>query len=102
MLFRIIPILLCIFFSLSICAQTSIAKLSWWEAARFGMFIHWGVYSAFEGEYNGKNTKGEEVSFQVKPGTVGAEWILRSASIPSAEYQKYAALFTAQNYDPES
>ena len=99
---KIIPFLLCVCLNFSIYAQNSISKLSWWEAARFGMFIHWGVYSAFEGEYNGINTKGENISFQVEPGTVGAEWILRKASIPRAEYKKYAALFTAENYDPES
>jgi len=28
-------------------------RLSWWREARFGMFIHWGLYSAYGGEYEG-------------------------------------------------
>lgn len=27
------------------------ARLGWWREARFGMFIHWGVYSALAGEW---------------------------------------------------
>src|SRR5271169_3712657 len=29
-------------------------RLAWWRDARFGCFIHWGVYSALGGEYNGQ------------------------------------------------
>ncbi len=29
------------------------AKMQWWNEARFGMFVHWGVYAATGGEYNG-------------------------------------------------
>jgi alpha-L-fucosidase/lysophospholipase L1-like esterase len=32
--------------------------LSWWREARFGMFIHWGVYSALAGEWKGQKTEG--------------------------------------------
>ena len=34
------------------------ARLAWWREARFGMFIHWGVYSAFGGEWNGQKVEG--------------------------------------------
>ncbi len=30
------------------------ARMKWWREARFGMFIHWGVYSVPAGTYNGK------------------------------------------------
>ncbi len=30
------------------------ARLAWWRDARFGMFIHWGLYSGLEGDNNGK------------------------------------------------
>ena len=28
-------------------------RLAWWHEARFGMFIHWGVYAMYAGQYNG-------------------------------------------------
>ena len=29
-------------------------KMQWWNTARFGMFVHWGVYSVTGGAYKGK------------------------------------------------
>ncbi len=29
------------------------ARMKWWREARFGMFIHWGVYSVPAGVYDG-------------------------------------------------
>lgn len=34
------------------------ARLAWWREAKFGMFIHWGVYSSFGGEWNGQKVEG--------------------------------------------
>src|SRR5215472_17328243 len=34
------------------------ARMKWWREARFGMFIHWGVYSVPAGIYNGKHIGG--------------------------------------------
>ena len=34
------------------------ARLEWWRGAKFGMFIHWGVYSAFGGEWKGQKVEG--------------------------------------------
>lgn len=65
-------------------------RMAWWREARFGMFIHWGVYAVPAGSY-----EGEEV------GGIG-EWILRNAKIPSEVYRNYARDFTAENYDPEA
>jgi len=44
--------------SVSRQANTSTASLAWWREARFGMFIHWGIYSATEGYWNNVETKG--------------------------------------------
>jgi alpha-L-fucosidase len=82
--------------SFSLSAQSP-SKLDWWQEARFGMFIHWGVYSALEGEYIGKDLSGKDVSYTTD---AGAEWIMRKADIPRAEYKKYASKFTASKYDP--
>ena len=66
-------------------------RLAWWHEARFGMFIHWGVYSQYAGIYNGHD--------QVKGG---AEWIMNRCKIPVAEYKESARTFNPENYDPEA
>lgn len=66
------------------------ARMEWWREARFGLFIHWGVYSVPAGTYNG-----EEI-----PGI--GEWILRNAKIPVAEYKSYSKDFNPVKYDPEA
>ena len=50
-------------------------KMQWWNTARFGMFVHWGVYSATGGEYKGKMP------------TNSAEWMMNKARIPIADYK---------------
>ncbi len=57
------------------------ARMSWWRDARFGMFIHWGLYSIPAGTWNGKQIDG-----------IG-EWIMNSGSIPVADYKSLARQF---------
>ncbi len=64
------------------------ARMRWWRDARFGMFIHWGVYAVPAGEWKGKNVK-----------TAG-EWIMNGADIPVAEYEPFAREFNPVKYDP--
>lgn len=35
-------------------------KLQWWQEDKFGMFLHWGLYSQAAGEWKGKRYKGNE------------------------------------------
>lgn len=65
------------------------ARMAWWREARFGLFIHWGVYAVPAGTYRGERIDG-----------IG-EWIMRNAKIPVAEYKSYAQDFNPVNYDPE-
>jgi len=65
------------------------ARMKWWREARFGMFIHWGVYSVPAGTYHGKRI-----------GGIG-EWIMNTAKIPTAEYQAYAKEFNPVKYDAD-
>lgn len=65
------------------------ARMKWWREARFGMFIHWGVYSVPAGTYKGKRI-----------GSIG-EWIMHNAKIPVAEYKEFAKQFNPVKYDPE-
>ncbi|MCJ7548670.1 MAG: alpha-L-fucosidase [Anaerolineae bacterium] len=57
------------------------ARLAWWRAAKFGMFIHWGLYAVPAGEW-----KGEQI-----PGI--GEWIMYRARIPVSEYEQLAKQF---------
>jgi alpha-L-fucosidase len=56
-------------------------RMAWWREARFGMFIHWGLYSIPAGTWNGKQIPG-----------IG-EWIMNNASIPVADYKALAGQF---------
>ncbi|HKV74945.1 MAG TPA: alpha-L-fucosidase [Gemmatimonadales bacterium] len=61
--------------------------LSWWREARFGMFIHWGLYSILAGEWGGR--------------TDYAEWIRNLAHIPIGEYDKLVARFNPAAFDAD-
>lgn len=62
-------------------------RMQWWREARFGMFIHWGIYSVPAGTYKGQQVKG------------GGEWIMRIANIPVAEYAGYAKQFDPEKFN---
>ena len=61
--------------------------MSWWREARFGLFIHWGLYSIPAGEWNGKKTHGE--------------WIRTTAEIPIEEYNKFKDQFNPKAFDAD-
>jgi alpha-L-fucosidase len=65
------------------------ARLQWWREARFGMFIHWGVYSVPAGFYQDKAV-----------GGIG-EWIMFNGRIPVAEYRRFATQFNPVKYNPD-
>ena len=56
-------------------------RMRWWREARFGMFIHWGVYSIPAGVWDGKPVKD------------AGEWIMNTGSIPVADYKGLAKEF---------
>ncbi len=62
-------------------------RLDWWRAARFGLFIHWGLYAIPAGQWQG----------QAVPGI--GEWIMHRARIPVAEYEPLAAQFNPVKFD---
>jgi alpha-L-fucosidase len=64
-------------------------RMAWWRAARFGMFIHWGIYSVPAGTYHGQRIAG-----------IG-EWIMNNASISVAEYAGYAKEFNPTKFDAD-
>jgi alpha-L-fucosidase len=64
-------------------------RMEWWRDARFGMFIHWGIYAVPAGEWKGKKVSG-----------IG-EWIMNTGKIPTADYREFAKQFNPTKYDPE-
>ena len=65
------------------------ARMQWWREARFGMFIHWGLYAVPAGTYKGKQIQG-----------IG-EWIMENADIPVKEYEKFAGQFNPVKFDAD-
>lgn len=67
------------------------ARVSWHEAARFGCFVHWGVYSALGNEFEGRR------------GGTYAEHIMRVLQIPRATYlEKVAKPFNPAQFDADA
>jgi len=60
-------------------------RTQWFRQAKFGMFIHWGIYSVPAGEWKGSKNH--------------AEWIMLTGNIPSAEYEKFAKQFNPVKFD---
>src|ERR1035438_8073853 len=60
-------------------------RMAWFRDARFGLFIHWGVYSVPAGEWNGKTNYGE--------------WFLEETKMPLPQYEKFAGQFNPVKFD---
>jgi alpha-L-fucosidase len=65
------------------------AKMKWFREAKFGLFIHWGLYAIPAGEWKGQPVKG-----------IG-EWIMNRARIPVKEYEQLAAQFNPVKFNAE-
>jgi alpha-L-fucosidase len=64
-------------------------RMEWFRDAKFGLFIHWGLYSIPAGVWNGKEIPG-----------IG-EWIMNHAKIPVKEYAKLAKEFNPIKFDAD-
>ena len=62
-------------------------RLDWWREARFGMFIHWGLYAVPAGEWNGRTDYGE--------------WIRSNAKIPLDVYDQFRPRFNPAAFNPD-
>ena len=63
-------------------------KLQWFREAKYGLFIHWGLYAIPGGTWKGE------------PSPHGTEWIMKNMRIPLAEYRKLAKQFNPEGFDP--
>ncbi len=62
-------------------------RLNWWREAKFGLFIHWGLYAIPAGIWQGEEVAGL------------GEWIMLRARIPVADYKKLALRFNPIHFD---
>lgn len=67
------------------------ARIAWWREAKFGCFIHWGVYSVAGGEWEGKKVDGY------------AEHLMRKERIPREVYkEKLLKTFNPEQFDADA
>ena len=62
-------------------------RLAWFHEAKFGMFIHWGLYAVPAGEWEGV--------------TNYAEWFMMSTHMSARQYTQFAAQFNPVKFDPK-
>ena len=63
-------------------------KIQWFREAKYGLFIHWGLYAIPGGMWKGQ------------PAPHGTEWIMKNMRIPFAEYKELAKQFNPIDFDP--
>src|SRR5215216_599295 len=88
-----LKLLLCILFACHLSGQGQVKetkqqkdqRMKWWRDARFGLFIHWGLYSIPAGEWKGE--------------TGHAEWIRTTAQIPLDEYDQFVSKFNPVKFN---
>ena len=85
-----LSICVCLLMHASAQSPSDTERMQWWKDAKFGMFIHWGLYAVPAGTYNGKQISG-----------IG-EWIMNRGKIPVSEYRAYAKQFNPVNYNPDA
>ncbi|MCY2953081.1 MAG: alpha-L-fucosidase [Planctomycetota bacterium] len=66
-------------------------RIQWWREARFGMFIHWGLYSIPAGVWKDK-----------VHATGYSEWLMFAEKIPAREYELLAGRFNPAKFDAKA
>jgi alpha-L-fucosidase len=64
-------------------------RLEWFRDAKYGLFIHWGLYAIPAGEWQGKRS----------PGL--GEWIMNRSAVPVGEYERLARQFNPAKFNPD-
>ncbi|MCL5097707.1 MAG: alpha-L-fucosidase, partial [Candidatus Omnitrophica bacterium] len=65
-------------------------RMKWWREARFGMFIHWGLYSVAAGRWNDKPVQGL------------SSWTLNTIGVPLDEYTPLIHRFNPTQFNPDT
>lgn len=66
------------------------ARVGWFREAKFGLFIHWGLYAIPAGQWHGKRS----------PGL--GEWIMNRSQIPVREYETLASRFNPVQFNADA
>lgn len=66
------------------------ARMAWFREARFGMFIHWGLYAIPAGHWNGTKVSGT------------GEWIQTNAPIQVGDYEPLRDRFNPVMFDADA
>ena len=64
-------------------------RLEWFREAKYGLFIHWGLYAIPAGQWNGKRSLGL------------GEWVMLRSSVPVKEYEKLTAQFNPVKFNAD-
>jgi len=64
------------------------SRMQWWKDAKFGLFLHWGLYSVTAGDWKGKPVE-------------GGEGFMLNERIPLKEYAQIANDFNAVKFNAE-
>lgn len=76
--------------ALMIQDETREDRMQWWREARFGLFIHWGIYSIPAGIWKGETSNRDY-----------AEWTMHNFRIPLEEYSQLAGEFNPVKFDAD-
>lgn len=66
------------------------ARMAWFREARFGIFLHWGLYSVAGGQWDGQRVND------------CGEWIQKFGNIPTSRYKELLPRFAPRRYDPKA
>ena len=66
------------------------ARLNWFREAKYGLFIHWGLYAIPAGEWKGNRSLGL------------GEWIMNRSQVPVRQYEALATQFNPVKFDAEA
>ena len=65
-------------------------RLEWFREAKYGMFIHWGLYAIPAGEWQGRRCLGL------------GEWLMNRCKVPVKDYEQLATQFNPVKFDPDA
>ena len=78
--------------------HNSASRSQWFEDARFGLFIHWGLYSELGGTWNGHTLPDKSLP---NGNNWYSEWAQMRLEIPKTDYQALAKTFNPTEFDAE-
>lgn len=92
-MYRCVTVLVCVMMAFAQGRGQEIEKgdkIKWFREAKFGMFIHWGLYSMLEGRWKDKDYYGS------------GEWLMHRAKVPAADYAAVADRFDPVDFDADA